>query len=138
MGPASSYGERPVTINGLQAVDDTERFWAEWAGGIRYDGRWQDAVRRSLVTLKALTYEPSGGIVAAATTSLPETLGGSRNWDYRYCWIRDTSFTLNALLGAGLVEEARLARVGPPDRGRRPGLRADHVRQRRRSSVAGV
>ena len=138
MGPASSYGERPVAINGLQAVDDTERFWTEWAGGIRYDGRWQDAVRRSLVTLKALTYEPSGGIVAAATTSLPETLGGSRNWDYRYCWIRDTSFTLNALLGAGLLEEGRLARVGPPDRGRRPGLRADHVRHRRRSSVAGV
>lgn len=107
MGPASSYGERSVAINGLQAVDDTERFWAEWAGGIRYDGRWQDAVRRSLVTLKALTYEPSVGIVAAATTSLPETLGGSRNWDYRYCWIRDTSFTLNALLGAGLLEEAR-------------------------------
>ena len=102
-----SYGERPVAIDGLQAVDDTERFWAEWAGGISYDGRWQDAVRRSLVTLKALTYEPSGGIVAAATTSLPETLGGSRNWDYRYCWIRDTSYTLNALLGAGLLEEAR-------------------------------
>jgi GH15 family glucan-1,4-alpha-glucosidase len=64
-------------------------------------------VRRSLVTLKALTYEPSGGIVAAATTSLPETLGGSRNWDYRYCWIRDTAFTLSALLGTGLLEEAR-------------------------------
>jgi GH15 family glucan-1,4-alpha-glucosidase len=106
MGPASSYGERPVAINGLQAVDDTEHFWTEWAGGLRYDSRWQDAVRRSLVTLKALTYEPSGGIVAAATTSLPKTLGGSRNWDYRYCWIRDTSFTLNALLGAGLLEEA--------------------------------
>jgi GH15 family glucan-1,4-alpha-glucosidase len=64
-------------------------------------------VHRSLVTLKGLTYEPSGGIVAAATTSLPEMLGGSRNWDYRYCWLRDTTFTLGALLGAGLLEEAR-------------------------------
>jgi GH15 family glucan-1,4-alpha-glucosidase len=102
-----SYGERPLAIDGLQAVDDTERFWLDWEGGISYEGRWQDAVRRSLVTLKALTYEPSGGIVAAATTSLPETFGGSRNWDYRYCWIRDTAFTLSALLGAGLLEEAR-------------------------------
>ena len=104
---APSYAERPLAIDGLQAVDDAERFWADWAGGIAYEGRWQDAVRRSLVTLKALTYEPSGGIVAAATTSLPETLGGSRNWDYRYCWLRDSAFTLSALLGSGLLEEAR-------------------------------
>jgi GH15 family glucan-1,4-alpha-glucosidase len=102
-----SYGEKPVAIDGLQAVDDTERFWLDWAGGISYEGRWQDAVYRSLLTLKGLTYEPSGGIVAAATTSLPETLGGSRNWDYRYCWLRDSTFTLGALLGAGLREEAR-------------------------------
>jgi GH15 family glucan-1,4-alpha-glucosidase len=102
-----SYGERPVAIDGLQAVDDTQRFWLDWAGGIRYDGRFQDAVYRSLLTLKGLTYEPSGGIVAAATTSLPETLGGSRNWDYRYCWLRDSTFTLGALIGAGLLEEAR-------------------------------
>jgi GH15 family glucan-1,4-alpha-glucosidase len=102
-----SYGERPVAIDGLQAVDDTERFWLDWAGGISYEGRFQDAVYRSLLTLKGLTYEPSGGIVAAATTSLPETLGGSRNWDYRYCWLRDSAFTLGALIGAGLLEEAR-------------------------------
>jgi GH15 family glucan-1,4-alpha-glucosidase len=102
-----SYGEKPVAIDGLQAVDDTERFWLDWAGGISYEGRWQDAVYRSLLTLKGLTYEPCGGIVAAATTSLPETLGGSRNWDYRYCWLRDSTFTLGALLGAGLREEAR-------------------------------
>src|SRR5215204_947476 len=102
-----SYGERPVAIDGLQAVDDTERFWLDWAGSIGYDGRFQDAVYRSLLTLKGLTYEPSGGIVAAATTSLPETLGGSRNWDYRYCWLRDSIFTLGALIGAGLHEEAR-------------------------------
>ena len=102
-----SYGEKPVAIDGLQAVDDTERFWLDWAGGIGYEGRWRDAVYRSLLTLKGLTYELSGGIVAAATTSLPETLGGSRNWDYRYCWLRDSTFTLGALLGAGLLEEAR-------------------------------
>ena len=102
-----SYGERPLAIDGLQAVDDTERFWLDWAGGIGYEGRFQDAVYRSLLTLKGLTYKPSGGIVAAATTSLPETLGGSRNWDYRYCWLRDSTFTLGALVGAGLLEEAR-------------------------------
>jgi GH15 family glucan-1,4-alpha-glucosidase len=102
-----SYGEKPLAIDGLQAVDDTERFWRDWVDGISYGGRWQDAVYRSLLTLKGLTYEPSGGIVAAATTSLPETLGGSRNWDYRYCWLRDSTFTLGALIGAGLLEEAR-------------------------------
>jgi GH15 family glucan-1,4-alpha-glucosidase len=102
-----SYGERPVAIDGLQAVDDTERYWLDWAGVIGYDGRFQDAVYRSLLTLKGLTYEPSGGIVAAATTSLPETLGDSRNWDYRYCWLRDSTFILGALVGAGLHEEAR-------------------------------
>jgi GH15 family glucan-1,4-alpha-glucosidase len=102
-----SYSKRPLAIDGLQAVEDTKRFWSDWASGIAYEGRWQEAVHRSLVTLKGLTYEPSGGIVAAATTSLPETLGGSRNWDYRYCWLRDTTFTLGALLGAGLLEEAR-------------------------------
>jgi GH15 family glucan-1,4-alpha-glucosidase len=102
-----SYGERPLAIDGLQAVDDTRRFWGGWASDIAYTGRWQEAVRRSLVTLKGLTYEPSGGIVAAATTSLPETLGGSRNWDYRYCWLRDTTFTLGALVEAGLREEAQ-------------------------------
>jgi GH15 family glucan-1,4-alpha-glucosidase len=102
-----SYGERPVAIDGLQAVDDTERFWLEWADSIGYEGRFQDAVYRSLITLKGLTYEPSGGILVAATTSLPETLGGSRNWDYRYCWLRDSTFTLGALVGAGLLEEAR-------------------------------
>jgi GH15 family glucan-1,4-alpha-glucosidase len=102
-----SYGEKFLAIDGLQALDDTARFWRNWSSNLAYDGRWQEAVHRSLVTLKGLTYEPSGGIVAAATTSLPEMLGGSRNWDYRYCWLRDTTFTLGALLGAGLLEEAR-------------------------------
>src|SRR5207247_4213874 len=70
-------------------------------------GQWHDAVVRSLITLKGLTYAPTGGIVAAATTSLPEQLGGVRNWDYRYCWVRDATFTLYSLLSAGYTEEAR-------------------------------
>ena len=102
-----SYGERPLAIDGLQAVDDTERFWLDWVADISYEGRFQDAVYRSLLTLKGLTYAPSGGIIAAATTSLPETLGGSRNWDYRYCWLRDSTFTIGALIGVGMLEEAR-------------------------------
>ncbi|MEJ7756737.1 MAG: glycoside hydrolase family 15 protein [Nocardioidaceae bacterium] len=72
-----------------------------------YDGPYDEPVRRSLLVLKALTYEPTGGIVAAATTSLPEDLGGRRNWDYRYCWLRDATFTLEALLTSGFVDEAR-------------------------------
>jgi GH15 family glucan-1,4-alpha-glucosidase len=101
-----SYQSRPRPVDGLAAVDDTEEFWAEWIARCTYDGRWQGAVRRSLVTLKALTYSPTGGIVAAPTTSLPEQPGGPRNWDYRYCWLRDAAFTLQALLGAGFVAEA--------------------------------
>jgi GH15 family glucan-1,4-alpha-glucosidase len=104
---AVSYRPRPRPVDGLQAVADTEAFWTHWMEACRYDGGWADAVRRSLLTLKALTYAPSGGIVAAATTSLPEQLGGPRNWDYRYCWLRDATFTLQALLGTGYLEEAR-------------------------------
>src|SRR5690606_15257462 len=84
-----------------------ERFWNDWIGHIQYDGSWSEAVRRSLVTLKALTYAPTGGIVAAPTTSLPEQIGGARNWDYRYCWVRDATFTLQTLLGTGYIDEAR-------------------------------
>ena len=94
-------------IDADDALVRTERFWSQWMEQCTYDGAWPDAVRRSLVTLKALTYAPTGGIVAAVTTSLPEQLGGSRNWDYRYCWLRDATFTLRALLGSGFVEEAR-------------------------------
>jgi len=90
-----------------RALQETTSFWADWIGRCRYDGRWQHEVRRSLMTLKALTYAPTGGIVAAATTSLPEQLGGVRNWDYRYCWLRDATFTLQALLGTGYVAEAK-------------------------------
>ncbi|MGI5324129.1 glycoside hydrolase family 15 protein [Actinomadura nitritigenes] len=102
-----SHEPRPREVDPEQALRDTEAFWAEWTSGFRYDGRWDAAVRRSLITLKGLTYHPTGGIVAAATTSLPEQLGGPRNWDYRFCWLRDATFTLQALLGTGFVEEAR-------------------------------
>lgn len=89
-----------------QTLTATENEWREWSGRCSYRGRWQDAVVRSLITLKALTYAPTGGMVAAPTTSLPEKLGGVRNWDYRYCWLRDATFALNALLLAGYQEEA--------------------------------
>jgi GH15 family glucan-1,4-alpha-glucosidase len=89
------------------ALPATVRWWQEWSGRCGYHGPWKEQVLRSLITLKALTYAPTGGIVAAATTSLPEWVGSVRNWDYRYCWLRDATFTLLALLGAGYREEAR-------------------------------
>jgi GH15 family glucan-1,4-alpha-glucosidase len=89
------------------ALRQTEDFWEAWAARCTYRGEWRDAVVRSLVTLKALTYRPTGGLVAAPTTSLPEELGGSRNWDYRYCWLRDATLTLLALMDAGYLDEAR-------------------------------
>jgi GH15 family glucan-1,4-alpha-glucosidase len=101
-----SHEATQPSIDAEQALRDTEARWLEWSGRSRYDGRWRDAVMRSLITLKALIYAPTGGIVAAATTSLPEQLGGPRNWDYRFCWLRDATFTLNALLLAGYTEEA--------------------------------
>ncbi|HEV7727563.1 MAG TPA: glycoside hydrolase family 15 protein [Modestobacter sp.] len=104
---AASHLHRPGPVDAAQALAGTESFWTEWMEHCTYDGEWGDAVRRSLLTLKALTYTPTGGIVAAVTTSLPEELGGSRNWDYRYCWLRDATFTLQALLGTGYVREAR-------------------------------
>jgi GH15 family glucan-1,4-alpha-glucosidase len=88
----------------------TKAFWAGWSGRCADVGRWTELVKRSLVTLKGLTYEPTGGIVAALTTSLPEQVGGPRNWDYRYCWLRDATFTLLAFLNAGYEEEAHLWR----------------------------
>ena len=97
----------PQPVDVELAIADTERFWTDWVSRCRYRGRWAKEVRRSLLVLKALTYAPTGGILAAATTSLPEQLGGARNWDYRYCWLRDATFTLQALLGTGFVTEAR-------------------------------
>jgi GH15 family glucan-1,4-alpha-glucosidase len=102
----ASHRPAPRRIDPVQALGDTEAWWGQWASRIDYGGGWQDAVIRSLLTLKALTYAPTGGIVAAPTTSLPEQLGGVRNWDYRYCWLRDATFTLSALMLAGLADEA--------------------------------
>jgi GH15 family glucan-1,4-alpha-glucosidase len=96
----------PRAINVATALADTEKFWKKWSGICQFEGPWRDAVLRSLITLKALIYSPTGGIVAAATTSLPEHIGGTRNWDYRFCWLRDATFTLLALLDAGYVAEA--------------------------------
>jgi GH15 family glucan-1,4-alpha-glucosidase len=96
----------PEPIDPAQALQDTEDFWTEWSGRCTYQGDSRDLVMRSLITLKALTFAPTGGIVAAPTTSLPEKLGGARNWDYRYCWLRDATFTLLALMNSGYTEEA--------------------------------
>jgi GH15 family glucan-1,4-alpha-glucosidase len=96
----------PEPIDPAQALKDTEDFWTGWCGHCIYEGEHHDLVMRSLITLKALTYGPTGGIVAAPTTSLPEKLGGQRNWDYRFCWLRDATFTLLALMNSGYTEEA--------------------------------
>ncbi|MFD7457656.1 MULTISPECIES: glycoside hydrolase family 15 protein [unclassified Streptomyces] len=90
-----------------QVFDDTVRHWRSWLGKSQYTGRWREAVERSAVTLKLMTYAPSGALVAAPTTGLPEQLGGERNWDYRFTWIRDASFSVYALLGMGFTEEAK-------------------------------
>jgi GH15 family glucan-1,4-alpha-glucosidase len=100
-----SFEDTPAPIHVEQALRETESFWTEWAGRSKYRGPYSEAVERSLITLKAMTYRPSGGIVAAPTTSLPERVGGPLNWDYRYCWIRDATFTISALLKAGYTEE---------------------------------
>ncbi len=102
-----SHEPPPHPVDCGKGVEETDRWWREWSGRCKYQGPWREAVLRSLITLKALTYRPTGGILAAATASLPEKLGGVRNWDYRYCWLRDATFTLTALLGGGYVEEAR-------------------------------
>ena len=101
-----SHLKVPAPIDPEGALKDTEEFWLEWSGRCTYDGHSRDLVMRSLITLKALTYAPSGGIVAAPTTSLPEKLGGARNWDYRFCWLRDATFTLLVLMNSGYTEEA--------------------------------
>jgi GH15 family glucan-1,4-alpha-glucosidase len=113
----------PDPINPAQALEDTEKFWIEWASRCNYEGQHRNLVLRSLMTLKALTFGPTGGIVAAPTTSLPEKFGGWRNWDYRFCWLRDATFTLLALMNSGYTEEASAwhswllrAAAGSPDR----------------------
>ena len=101
-----SWEDAPPPIDAVDAVAGTEAWWRAWSSRSTYKGAWKDEVERSLITLKALTYAPTGGLVAAPTTSLPEFLGGVRNWDYRYCWIRDAALALDALMSAGYVEEA--------------------------------
>jgi GH15 family glucan-1,4-alpha-glucosidase len=103
---APSHEQPPGMLDAGQALYDTVAFWQNWVARGRLPSRYRDAVCRSLITLKALTYLPTGGIVAAATTSLPEQVGGPRNWDYRYCWLRDATLTLQALLSAGYRDEA--------------------------------
>jgi GH15 family glucan-1,4-alpha-glucosidase len=102
----ASHLDAPLPIDVRSAIEATQRWWRDWSAGCTYTGDWRPQVVRSLLTLKALTYGPSGGIVAAPTTSLPEQLGGVRNWDYRYCWLRDATFTLYALLVTGFQNEA--------------------------------
>src|SRR6266542_1762987 len=102
-----SHEPAPNPIDPLRTLADTESYWADWVSSCTYAGEWREQVRASLVVLKALTYAPTGGIVAAPTTSLPDPPGGVRNWDYRYCWLRDAAVTLLALTRAGLREEAQ-------------------------------
>ena len=97
----------PQPVDATAALAETETYWREWTAKCRPAGRWSEAVRRSVITLKALTYAPTGGMVAAPTTSLPEQLGGKRNWDYRFCWLRDATLTLLGAMHAGYFEEAQ-------------------------------
>jgi GH15 family glucan-1,4-alpha-glucosidase len=102
-----SHLHAPRAIDVGKAIAETQTFWEEWAAISNYQGPYKSMVERSLITLKALTYRPTGGIVAAVTTSLPEQVGGPRNWDYRYCWLRDATFTLDAFMHGGYYEEAK-------------------------------
>jgi GH15 family glucan-1,4-alpha-glucosidase len=102
-----SHLPEPDPVDPDYALASSQQWWSEWSARSTYAGEWRDAVQRSLITLKALTYAPTGGVVAAPTTSLPEHIGGVRNWDYRYCWVRDAAITLYALLVCGYREEAR-------------------------------
>src|SRR5215217_252305 len=102
-----SHEPVPAPVDGLAATADTTAWWEEWSARSTVDGPHRELVQRSLITLKALTYAPTGGIVAAPTTSLPEQVGGVRNWDYRFCWVRDATLTLQSLLHAGYMDEAR-------------------------------
>jgi len=106
-----SFRPIPAPLNATDALAQVEDFWTDWAKPFKPAGEWSDAVLRSVLTLKALAHHETGGIVAAATTSLPEQLGGPRNWDYRFCWLRDATFALYALIGAGFLEEAKAWRA---------------------------
>ena len=117
-----SYEDAPAPIDAEEELRQTTQLWQQWTGRATYEGEYKDAVERSLLTLKALTYRPTGGIIAAPTTSLPECLGGQCNWDYRYCWLRDATFSLLTLMNAGYYDEAKAwrdwllrAAAGSPD-----------------------
>ena len=101
-----SYKPNAGKIDAAQALKDAEQFWRQWSKRLKYKGKYREVIERSLITLRALIFGPTGGIVAAVTTSLPEAIGGVRNWDYRYCWLRDTTFTLLALANGGYFDEA--------------------------------
>jgi GH15 family glucan-1,4-alpha-glucosidase len=103
----ASHLKPPRKVNAEHALRDTEKFWNDWAKRFQSKSKWRDAVMRSLLVLKGLTYAPTGGLIAAPTTSLPEEIGGVRNWDYRYCWLRDATLTLLVVIHAGYSEEAR-------------------------------
>jgi GH15 family glucan-1,4-alpha-glucosidase len=105
-----SHEKPPASPEPFEALSDTEAWWREWVSRCSDEGEYREAIVRSLITLKALTFAPSGGIVAAGTTSLPEALGGVRNWDYRYCWLRDSTFTLYSLMHGGYFDEAHAFR----------------------------
>jgi GH15 family glucan-1,4-alpha-glucosidase len=104
---APSHLSAPGPVDAQEALRQTQAFWEQWSSTHRSKGPYADSVSRSLITLKALTYAPTGGIVAAPTTSLPERIGGARNWDYRFCWLRDATLTLLAFMNAGYYDEAR-------------------------------
>ena len=106
-----SHLPAPAAVDWQAALRETEEFWCGWTARSSYKGHWREPVQRSLLTLKALTYAQTGGIVAAPTTSLPEQIGGQRNWDYRYCWLRDATLTLMAFMSAGYIEEAQAWRA---------------------------
>ena len=102
----NSYKPNPRKINALQSLQTCQERWHRWAQRLKHNGKYRDVIERSLITLRAMIYRPTGGIVAAITTSLPESIGGVRNWDYRYCWLRDSTFTLLALANGGYFSEA--------------------------------
>lgn len=108
---SSSHERVPPATDPFSALARTETYWRDWSARCRVEGRYAEPIRRSIITLKALAYAPTGGIVAAPTTSLPEQLGGTRNWDYRYCWLRDATITLLALMRCGYYDEARAWRA---------------------------
>ena len=119
---ARSHRPLPLAHDPTASLEATEKFWKDWTAKCRPAGEWSDAVRRSMITLKALTYAPTGGMVAAPTTSLPERIGGQRNWDYRFCWLRDATLTLLGAMhagyyrgGGGVARMAVRAVAGSPD-----------------------